>query len=358
MRTWTFSLLYCVTAACSGDSIDLNDFESAVLDAACSNAVTCGSMPDVATCRAALNTSKDLLTIIAKAKTGAITYNSDKAGECVDMIESRTCAFDGFHTTSRSPCLDVFAGKVAAAGACVIDSECVTGHYCGQTDPQCDTDTSCCAGTCLAIPADVPIGGDCSAAPCVDGAYCDSMDRCATPIAAEGTACDGFTACANPMYCNVFSQAPTCERPAGRGATCDPDKLIPCADNRDYCDATSMKCTQVSAVNGTCGTQGPGCVSYATCTNSVCVADPKAGESCMYDAQNQSDNCLGNLTCSANGSPCTLPAAATPCPRELTSTVDAPAAPKVANARAALRAHEEKARARLGGATWMPQLRD
>jgi hypothetical protein len=376
MRTWSFSLIVCLTAAC-GNSVDLDDFESAVLDAVCSNAVNCGRMPDTATCKAAIQIAdKELLTILAKAKSGAITYSSDKAGECVDMIQSRACEFAGFYN-NNNPCSEVFVGKAAAGAACVVDLECATRHYCEETNPQCDRDTTCCAGTCKAIPAEVAIGGDCSAAPCVDGAYCsNSTDKCAALIATEGTACDSFIACANPMYCNIFLQAPVCERPASRGATCDPRKLIPCADNRDYCDATTMKCTQVSAVGGTCGISGPDCVSYATCTGNMCVADAKAGESCTYDPQRETDNCLGDLSCSANGSPCTLPATGTACPREdLTSAAEVPTPQKtiersgfagprsapegsaeVVDGRALLRAHEEKARARFGGVTWIRLL--
>ena len=305
--------LICFTvalAACGG--VGINDFESKLVDAYCKNAVTCKMMPDVATCKAATSfKTRQFETLIAKSKTKVIKYDDGKGADCIDSVETQTCTFDGFHT-APSPCVDAFAGTVAAGGACAIDNECAGGGTCVPTDMTCDSRTACCPGTCKAAVPDVAIGGDCAAANCVSTAYCASATHtCTALITTAGTACKDIDACSDPMYCDILQASPTCIAPAAEGATCDPMLLLPCADNRDYCDETTKKCTLRLAIGGACeGANGALCVGYATCTSMTCAARVTAGGACTLDMQGFS-NCLGDLDCKTNA--CTLPPAEAAC---------------------------------------------
>lgn len=320
MRGSSILCLFVLTAAaaCGGDSISVDDFESKLVNAICTNRVGCKSMPDLATCKAAtLVKDKEFATTLAKAKAGTIKFDGDKAADCIDSIASGSCSFDGFYPTATNACDAVFTGTVATNGACVVSEECAGESSCEPTDQACNSDTTCCPGTCMAIPAKVAVGGDCTNADCVDTAYCSSdTNKCTAPSTTAGSACSDIDACANPMYCDIFAAAPTCVAPAAGGASCTPDALLPCSDFREYCDATTMKCTPVVAVGQACeGANGAECVGYADCTNMTCVARPAAGGSCLYDTQSMRDNCLGDTSCTANATPCTLPTAGTACPR-------------------------------------------
>jgi hypothetical protein len=125
----------------------------------------------------------------------------------------------------------------------------------------------------------------------------------------EGAACGDLDACADPMYCDLDFQTfmGVCTKGAASNATCSNDHLLPCADGRDYCDATTMKCTRAADVGAACP-MGVDCVGYAACVNGTCVAKPGLGGTCVTDMD---PSCLGTLDCT-NGK-CTAPAAGTAC---------------------------------------------
>ena len=310
-----FHSFVCATAvamaACGGVGID--DFQEKLGEAFCKNAVECGQAPDQASCEAALQLeSRFFETVVAKAKAKVITYDSGLGSDCIDSYATAGCAFTGFHSDTDDPCADMFVGTVAVGGACTISLECANQGICEATDPNCDPDVTCCPGTCMATPAAVPIGGNCATAPCETG-YCSSVtDICTVPLATAGAACTDFDACANPMYCNVFAASPTCVAPAARGATCDPNMLLPCIDSRDYCDALTTKCTPNVAVGQACGgTNEANCIGYADCGPSMtCVAFALAGAACPTGDDSA---CLGDLDCPSGT--CTLPPAQAACSR-------------------------------------------
>jgi hypothetical protein len=344
-----FHSLMCVVVvaatACGDDSVEIGDFQARLADAYCKNAVTCQNVPDMASCKAAIQLKSRLLeTLVARVNTKVIKYDGGKAAECFDYIDSAGCAFTGFYPEAN-PCDTVFTGTVAAGGACTISNECAADGTCERTDPNCDPQTTCCPGTCKAAPTLVALGGDCTSLPCVDTAYCDSTtNKCTAPITTAGAACTDFDACANPMICDVFATAPTCITPAARGATCDPMALFGCADQRDYCDTTTTKCTQNVAIGTACGgANGATCIGYADCnTNMVCVALGLAGAACTTGSDS---SCLGDLQCPSGS--CTLPA-----PEAACRFGEAPATtpqPPVATARRLTK------RTKL---EWMPKLQD
>jgi hypothetical protein len=181
----------------------------------------------------------------------------------------------------------------------------------------------------------------------------------------EGAPCDDLDACANPMICDVFATASTCARPAARGATCNPMMTyFPCADTRDYCDATTMKCTQNVAVGQACdGANGAECIGYARCTNMVCQALALAGATCTAGMDS---TCLGDLEC-PNGT-CTLAAPQTACPRIESDPTSMQATPPAASTTGRVARDPRDARggafdARVSGVRgprptldWMPTL--
>ena len=102
-----------------------------------------------------------------------------------------------------------------------------------------------------------------------------------------------------------------CTTAPATGATCNPMDLLPCTDDRDYCDTGTKKCTRNSVVGAACDSAGTGngasCVGYADCTNNSCVARPKAGATCMSGGS----SCLGGLSCTNNT--CQLPVGGMAC---------------------------------------------
>ena len=82
-----------------------------------------------------------------------------------------------------------------------------------------------------------------------------------------------------------------------------------CDDARDVCDQTTRLCTSRIAVGGACSTID-GCVAYATCDGTTCVAMPGPGASCDSIAQ---DPCLLNLSCDTTTMHCSLPPSSASC---------------------------------------------
>lgn len=316
MKSFVYGVILASVAACSS-GVSIDDFSQKLIDAQCTYAVACQQMPDVATCKGATHIDDYIATLVADSKSKKITYDEGQAGTCIDYFKSASCSFTGFHGPAN-PCTTVFKGTVAAGGACFVDEDCAGSGTCQATDPNCDSSAMCCPGTCMAAAQKVAIGGDCSNAPCVDNAACSfNTNKCVALATTAGAACDAVDGCADPMVCNIdFTKQPymgTCITPAAHGATCDPNALIACADNRDYCDPTAKTCTSAIAVGQTCTAQQT-CVGYADCTNGSCAARAGSGQACMAGSGSgagSGGNCLGDLTCTSGS--CAAPPAAMAC---------------------------------------------
>lgn len=292
-----------------GGGISVGDLPDEIEGAQCDRAVACEGIADRATCDAAVELdAADYGSIEAGVEDGTIKYDSGKAADCADSFGSTDCTFPGFH--SDDPCEDVFVGTVPTGGACMIDLQCANFGECVQTMPSCDPDLMCCAGTCMGMTAESPIGGPCNNETnfCAANAFCKTPQgggagTCTALLAGEGTACDEIDACENPLYCNLSFETGTgtCKRAAASGATCSRMDLIPCADSRDYCDPTMLKCVRDAAVGAACPT-GVQCVGYASCIAGTCVADIPAGGACQVEA---GADCAGSLECISGT--CVLP---------------------------------------------------
>jgi hypothetical protein len=298
MNRFLVPCLLLSVAACGNDSVSLDDFDGAYLDAYCEGAVKCGSQPSVEACKASISLDNNtFLTLIDAAKSGTVHYDEDQAGACLDGFKSPSCQFDGLHTDD--PCDGTFTGSVAMGGACFISAECAGGASCEQTDQNCDRDTTCCPGTCGAPSVDVAAGAPCGDNDiCPDNQYCKppatgDVGTCTALLTMEGAPCDSFFACANPMICNGFADMPTCERPATTGSACSPDAIIPCAGDSDHCDATTMKCVGPLADGSACE-ENSECAPDSTCAT-TCQPNITKGGACG----DTTADCLGSLECTA-----------------------------------------------------------
>jgi|MudIll2142460700_1097286.scaffolds.fasta_scaffold02728_5 hypothetical protein len=290
------ALLACLVG-CGGGGVSFENLPDEIEDAQCGQAVACQRVTDRPTCEAAFELDGGLFgSIEAAIADGTIKYDADAAGACADSFGGTDCKFGGFH--EDNPCDGVFTGTVPTGGACVIDLQCANLGECVATSPSCDPDTACCPGTCMGSTIESQIGGPCDETHfCGVDAYCKegtTTGVCTALVASEGAACDSIVACANPRYCNLDfgTGTGTCKTPAASGAACLRTDLIPCADSRDHCDPTTLECVRDVAVGATCG-DGVQCIGFASCVNSVCLADIPLGGACQADGA----DCAGDLEC-------------------------------------------------------------
>jgi hypothetical protein len=314
------SLSPAVGAGCgpSGGSITLDEAERRILAALCRFEVSCHEVPDMAACMAVLQQEPGYQqTLDADIASGKVAYDGVKAQSCVSQYESllSSCSrIEDAALNALSPvCDQVLVGTVAAGGACFFNEECAGGGSCQVTDTSCSRSVMCCAGTCVAQPAPIPVGGDCSAPQpnqsCAAGSYCNtaqsgSSRTCVAQSTVEGTPCTSSTLCASPMYCAIdpATGMGTCKRAAATGAACSPSVgSISCDQVGDYCDATTSKCTPRVAPGSTCDSTQFNCVGYATCVGTTCVARPVAGQACDPTS---GPSCLGSLPCDTTTNTC------------------------------------------------------
>jgi hypothetical protein len=305
-----------------GGPVGFAELESRFKAAACQRAVACKETPDLATCMASIQEEPGYVaTIESDIASGKLVYDGAAAESCIEAIESvygaactRTAVAAASGQSFTDSCAGVFAGTVGPGGACFFSEECADGGLCEQTDLTCPRDLQCCAGTCAAQPAPIPVGGDCSAGlpnqSCASGSYCNTAlsgasMTCVVPSTVVGTPCSPSTLCGAPLFCNLDSSGTgTCQPPAATGAPCNARVgNTSCDSMLDACDATSATCTPRAAVGGTCDVTQNNCVLEADCVGSTCVARLQAGQVCT---QGTAPYCLGSLNCDSTTNLCTL----------------------------------------------------
>ncbi len=310
MRATVAFVVSAVALAACTDSISIDDFAQKFRDGECTAAVSCDEVPDTATCDASITIGgTDFETVVAEVKAGTVIYDGDAAARCLAFLTNDSCTFTGFH--GGQDCESIFEGTLATGAACLEDEEC-KGYKtqtadCAETDDTCDRSTACCPGVCTAVPR-AAAGASCATTDCADGLYCSNVDRtCKTLGATVGAACEAIDGCEDPMYCKIpaMGQAGMCADAAAAGATCDPTANEPCVDGHQYCDMTTMTCTNRAAIGSACSDTVP-CAYDANCdgTSNTCVAVPGPGDACTTTT-----GCLGSLDCT--NSVCTLPTSTT-----------------------------------------------
>ncbi len=296
-------------AACGGGggSIGLENLPDELEQAQCEQAVRCGEAPDMETCLAVSFAERedDLKSLTNAVNAGTVEYHGDLARDCLNLFADYDCTYTGsqeLFEQIEATCGQVFEGTVAEGGACVLDDECVGDGQCVATDPGCTL--ACCVGTCgppETPPTPVPIGGDCSAANCVQGAYCHDDFVAGTSICetlvADGGACEDFDACAAPDMCDIdfMTGMGTCRPLPDTGDGCVVDGGLPCNHSTDFCSPTSNTCTARGGAGAAC-TSSAECLDYTVCDGTACVAQPVAGEACDEATGNF---CLGDLDCTS-----------------------------------------------------------
>ena len=324
-RQWShapfqLALACAAYAACSGgkggNGIAFADFEAEFRAALCHYAVLCEEVPDQATCIASTNfnigrSTSFFPTMQADLASGLVTYDAQAARACVDGFNNiRSCTQLEVAPLSErfeATCGAVFSGTLPPGSGCFFDEECSGRDDCG--DVVCAT-PECCQGTCFPTPPPYPAGADCTQMPqgwsCAPGTTCDTdptLGRICTPYLAPGADCGGAAdSCPPPYICKMATSSDrwVCTPPVERGEICnDANDVFRCNDIRDNCNVTGNTCTASIPVGGACDMSG--CVGYAHCVGSICVAQGGPGAGCEND-----ESCLEDLVCDATLH-CTLP---------------------------------------------------
>lgn len=284
-----------------GGSVKVENLGDAVADSACDRLERCGAIADHATCVAIYKTLINEDNIIAGVNAGLITYDGGKAQECLDALSGASCdpsAMD--ERVLPQACTDAIKGTVADGGACKNSDECKSGS--------CELTTctmACCPGTCNPTPpAKVAIGQSCSAAPCVDGAFCNSSTVCAALLAA-GQSCTSDDECTYGTVCAGATGAETCTAPPKAGDPClTHNGGHSCISTGLQCDAT-MHCATLLGANAACDPQAPLCKFDLACdaTAKTCGPLPAVGAACAGEcapgAYCQFNQTTGGGTCTA-----------------------------------------------------------
>ena len=300
-----------------GRSVPFDDLAGDLTNAECDFLVACGAAPDRTTCLASIGLdSVQFATMKADIAAGIVVYDGQAAGACIDVFKSLvSCKQTAMGDTGQrldATCGKVFTGTLPAGGACFFSDECANRGICGSQT----CSGSCCAGTCVARPAPIPLGGDCSSPlqyqDCIEGTVCAANatggGSCKVPLAA-GARCGPYDRCVRPYQCGgidpVTSEG-TCTGPPGQGQACDMSGN--CDDSPRLLRPDQNVCTSRIAVGSPCSAP-EGCISYATCDGTTCVAMPGPGSSCDPAAV---DPCLLSLSCDTTMH-CALPPPAAGC---------------------------------------------
>jgi hypothetical protein len=275
-------------SACGGsDPVSIDNYSEEYTDAICTQFVRCEIVESVGTCKDVLRFfDTTLLTLVDAVKIGRIEYSADAAGECFDELRDYDCVFPGYHASTS--CDDVFRGTVPEGGACFVAAECADFATCTLNDPNCNATTTCCPGTCGAPRRTVMKGQSCDELDrCEDGTYCKPAasgtgSGTCSAWATEGAACDELDSCVNPLVCSGSAGVRTCVRPAGSGETCDPARSTECADSRQHCDPTTLKCVDALPAGAACERHEE-CSAHASCVDGTCQDDLAEGAACTTD---------------------------------------------------------------------------
>lgn len=268
----------------------IEELGSSVADSICTFQVRCGVLPDAATCRrVSLGADLEAPQIVAAVNAGRVRYDRALAGQCLGLLRSA----DGCDLESidgLEACDDVFSGTLADDAPCTVSEECIGGSC---DFAECPGGEACCPGKCATDPPAAPIGGDCTDADCVSGAFCDFDDGAGTATCRAqvglGAACDSARAC-REGFCVPTAMGSTCRQLPEEGDDC---AEVPFCGRGDlYCDPTDSVCKKLPAVGDAC-IGGELCLPYAYCDAGTCRMRPVQGEACDDELR----DCLGDLEC-------------------------------------------------------------
>jgi hypothetical protein len=254
-----------------------------------------------------------------RVSSGTISYDAQKARECLDQLAKLTCDL----SSALSACTDAVIGKVGTGGTCAVlqglSGDCAPGNYCIMT-------LTSCGGTCQ---AEAKVGASCASNRCEDGSSCQySTDICLADVG-EGQPCEGKDAagCADGFYCEggTTTTAGACRKKKTSGPCTSRNE---CANSYNCAGAEGSKsCSKSKVIGDTC-TPGLGecyaymfwCGSDGKCTDAkvqegqTCgitngdYISCASGLSCVYGSGSSVGTCQKGL---AAGSQCTSSSACT-----------------------------------------------
>jgi hypothetical protein len=266
-----------VAIGCGGNAIKIDDLKDQNVSSSCERLARCGFVSSYDTCVALIGAKDtDLERVQAGVENGAIGYDGDKAGDCLDAMAGASCDASAKDTrVEPQACKDAIKGNRKQGEACFFSLECATGIC--NLPSTCDQ--ACCAGSCAPQgPTPAAIGQACTAGPCVDGAYCKS-GTCAALIAA-GQTCESNAQCDYGLVCggNVTR---TCVKAPKEGDPCPNGGGGSCYVLGLACDATDH-CAKLLGKGAACSPTDSLCAADLTCdaTTKICTALPTTGQPC------------------------------------------------------------------------------
>lgn len=286
-------------ASATGDPIAIESFRDEFEKAQCEYAVRCGFMPDQAVCRAVDTEDQALLQLLADVVFNKVTFDGAAARACVDATKAQGCeALASVYKKVADACTGVFEGSVAEGGACLVGDECAGGN-CDLT--MCMGNGACCMGECAKPLNPVAVGGDCAMAPCVESAYCETIDDGMGGITAtckarvkNGQPCDSANACEEGLRCDVGGDG-NCYVLSKEGQPCNPNlQNGACLRVDNWCSTTEKVCAKLPLPGEPC-TDKMVCMGHAYCDGVTCQVRALEGQDCATDGSGAL--CLGDLEC-------------------------------------------------------------
>lgn len=289
-----------VLAGCGG-GIAARDFAKELRDAECDLRVRCGELASIASCDGFFPVGSETV-LLAELAGGKVTYDRDRAEQCVNAIKDASC--DGTTKEARETppaCHELVSGTGAVGVTCFTNEECASAACALPTCTQ-----ACCAGTCHAAEPPGAAGDPCATRACGAGLTCDNTKQCVALFAA-GAPCTLFTDCDYGLGC--LGDPGVCGPMPHLGDAC-PDGQ--CAELGSYC-TTAKLCAPVGLLGDACTTSSD-CSRYYTCDpqSLACTRLPIAGETCSGPCSDGSHCASTTTTCTAllaNGGSCTVDSA-------------------------------------------------
>lgn len=301
------AVLSIAAVACSGPSIAFSDLDREMQQARCEHLVRCKLVPDEASCLAITRPLPNP-SVSGAVAAHKITYDGERARQCVDGIASQSCDFAAHDAhVSPSACSEMLSGHVADGDSCSIDAECASGTC---VLPMDCPDTGCCVGQCRATQAPAAAGGACNKPrDCKAGLVCGADLTCHAPEG-EGQACRGDPECNDGLACVGVTDLPgTCRTLPRAGERCPYQR---CASENLRCDGATNTCIVAGLAGDSCTTSIE-CSIYLECdaTTHMCREFPRLGmpcdgtcvddSFCLLDSSGLTGTCAALLP---NNSPC------------------------------------------------------
>lgn len=274
------------TTACGGSgfdlgNVDIEDAPEAVRRSFCHFYAKCGLFPDEASCLASNSLPFDLdPSLVAAVRAGRVKYDGRKLGDCYEQFGNATCDrtdADGRHLLAG--CDGAIAGTVGDGGACAVAAECISG-VCNIVD----CPDACCPGTCVGgTMPDLEAGLD---EVCGGMVQCELGTSCSNNICVAlvpaGSRCISSTECDYGLGCAGTPR--TCRTLPLLGEPCAADTA--CRDEGQYCNTTTLVCTQVGLPGDACSAAAR-CSSFYECDPSAmqCARGAAVGEACTSTSQ-------------------------------------------------------------------------